>query len=54
MHLDEAKGKRAAHSLNGSGGRAGGGERSHRADFHSNLAWQLTWPYSDESLKQLR
>lgn len=54
MHLNEAKGKRAAYSVNVWGGRAGGGEHSPHAGFHSNLAWQLAWPYFDESLKQLR
>lgn len=53
MHLDGAKGKRATHSMSGSGGRVGSGEHSCRAGFHSNLAWQLSCPYFDESLKQL-
>lgn len=54
MHLDEAKGKTAAHSANVSDGRTGGGEHSPCAGFHSNLVWQLAWPYFDKSLKQLR
>lgn len=53
MHLDGAKGKRAAHSVSGLGGRVGSGERSRRAGFHGNLVWQLSCPYFDESLKQL-